>query len=165
MKSIRPEEINENIFNMIGNKWMLVTGKKDDKVNAMTASWGGAGIMWGKPVVFVFIRESRYTKEFVDDNCMFSLGFFPENEKKMLGYMGSVSGRNEDKIEKSALKYEIKDDGVIFEKADMTIICKKMYQQEMEKNCFTDNEAYEKWYENGDMHTMYVAEIKDILVK
>ena len=35
-------------FTKIGNDWMLITAKHDDKINAMTASWGGVGVLWGK---------------------------------------------------------------------------------------------------------------------
>ena len=52
---------------------MLITAKNQSRVNTMTASWGGVGILWGKPVAFVFIRQSRYTKEFVDASATFSL--------------------------------------------------------------------------------------------
>lgn len=66
VKEIKPEEFNESVFKVIGKDWLLVAGEADGKSNAMTASWGGMGVMWGKPVAFVFIRPSRYTKEFVD---------------------------------------------------------------------------------------------------
>ena len=49
---IKATELKENIFDMIGTQWMLVTAGNKEKVNTMTASWGGAGIMWGKPVVW-----------------------------------------------------------------------------------------------------------------
>ena len=39
----------------------------------MTVSWGGTGVLWGKNVVFIFIRESRYTKDFIDNGEFFSL--------------------------------------------------------------------------------------------
>ena len=55
-KEIKPEELTKNPFHMIGKEWMLVTAEKDGKVNTMTASWGGLGVMWGKNVAFVFIR-------------------------------------------------------------------------------------------------------------
>ena len=61
-KTIQAEELDQNIFKMIGKDWLLITAKKEDKVNTMTASWGSAGIMWGKPTAFVFIRPQRYTK-------------------------------------------------------------------------------------------------------
>ena len=60
-KTIKAEEFNENIFNMIGKDWLLVAAEKEGKADAMTASWGGAGIMGGKPAAFVFIRPQRYT--------------------------------------------------------------------------------------------------------
>ena len=58
-------EVIGNVFDMIGKQWMLVGAEKKGKINAMTASWGGLGVMWGKNVAFVFIRETRYTKEFL----------------------------------------------------------------------------------------------------
>lgn len=50
MKSIKPEELDKNVFHMIGREWLLVTAEKAGKVNTMTASWGGLGVMWGKNV-------------------------------------------------------------------------------------------------------------------
>lgn len=63
-KEITPEEYKGNVFNDIGKKWMLITAAKDGKVNTMTASWGNMGVMWGKDIVSVFIRQTRFTKEF-----------------------------------------------------------------------------------------------------
>ena len=52
---IRPEETEENVFSLIGQDWMLLTASKDDgSFNSMTASWGGLGILWGKPVCFCY---------------------------------------------------------------------------------------------------------------
>ena len=84
-----------NPFTKIGNEWMLITAEAGGKVNTMTASWGGMGVLWGKNVAFIFIRNSRFTKEFVDNSCNFSLGIFDhEKYADMLGYMGRVSGRD-----------------------------------------------------------------------
>ena len=74
-----------NFPNMLEKEWMLITAGSDQKVNTMTAGWGGFGILWGKPCVFIFIRPQRYTYEFTERENYFSLNFF-ENEKK------SVSG-------------------------------------------------------------------------
>ena len=65
-----------NPWKMIGDDWMLVAAKKDGQVNAMTASWGGVGIMWGKTAATIYLRPQRYTKEFVDANDTFTLSFF-----------------------------------------------------------------------------------------
>ena len=55
-----------NPFDKIGKDWMLVTAGNEQKVNTMTASWGALGQMWGKDAAFVVIRQSRFTKEFID---------------------------------------------------------------------------------------------------
>ena len=72
-KSITPNELTGNTFTMIGKDWALVTAGTKEKVNSMTVSWGGLGIMWGKPVAFVFIRPQRYTKNFIDQNETFQV--------------------------------------------------------------------------------------------
>ncbi|MBP3339917.1 MAG: flavin reductase [Lachnospiraceae bacterium] len=158
---MKPEEITKNVFDMIGKQWMLVSATKDGKTNAMTASWGGLGVMWGKNVAFVFIRESRYTKEFVDASDKMILSFFSEDYRKMLGYMGTVSGRTEDKIEKAGLTLT---ENNTFEQAKLTMVCKKLFASEMKAEDFVSNEELDKWYKDGDMHTMYVVEIEDVLM-
>ncbi len=151
--------MDKNVFDLIGKQWMLVSATKDGKTNAMTASWGGLGIMWGKQVAFVFIRESRYTKEFVDASDKIVLSFFGEEYRKMLGYMGSVSGRSEDKIEKAGLT--LNPDNT-FKEAELAMVCKKLYAAPMDEAAFVTGEELEKWYKDGDMHTMYIVEIEKI---
>ena len=55
-----------NPFTKIGKEWMLITAGDEKKANTMTASWGGVGVLWGKNVVYIFVRDTRYTKEFID---------------------------------------------------------------------------------------------------
>lgn len=144
---------------------MLVAATdKDGKTNSMTASWGGLGVLWGKKVAFVFIRPQRYTKKFVDDAENFSLSFFEESYKPMLGYMGKVSGKNEDKIKKSGLTVQYKDGAPVFKEASLTLICRKMYRQTLEEDCFIDKTNIGKWYPQKDYHDMYVAEIVDEII-
>lgn len=164
-KEIKQNELNENVFSMIGKKWMLVTAGDEKGVNAMTASWGGMGVMWGKPVVFVFIRPQRYTKEFIDRNERMSLTFYGEEYRKMLNYMGTVSGRDENKIEKMGLTTEFSDGTPYFKEADTVLLVRKMYAQELKKDCALDTDICKKWYPNEDYHTMYVCEIEKVLVK
>ena len=56
MKAIEPSLVKDNFIEIIGKEWMLVSAGDKDKFNMMTASWGGVGFLWNKPVVFVFIR-------------------------------------------------------------------------------------------------------------
>lgn len=164
-KEINPEELNKSAFQLIGKDWMLIAAQRDNKVNAMTASWGGFGVMWGKNVVYIVLRPQRYTKEFVDNSDTFSISFLGNDYKKQLGYLGSVSGRDEDKIVKSKLTVSHMDDTPYFEEGNTVLICKKLYAQEFRPECFIQADLDEKWYGEKDYHTMYVAEIEKTLIK
>lgn len=163
-KEIKPEELTKNPFHMIGKEWMLVTAEKDGKVNTMTASWGGVGIMWGKPVAYVFIRPQRYTKEFIDGTDTFSLSILGEEHRKTLSYLGIVSGRDEDKISKSGLHVEHEGVTPYFEEANTVMVCRKLFAQPLDPAGFIDKECDTKWYPQKDYHTMYVVEIEKVLV-
>ena len=100
-RKIEPAAITGNPFELIGKEWALVSAQKaGGTVNTMTVSWGSMGVLWGKNVVQIFLRPQRYTKEFVDEAGRFTLSFYGEGAKKELGYLGKVSGRDEDKIAK-----------------------------------------------------------------
>ncbi len=165
MKKILPENINDNIFKLIGKDWMLVAAQKDGKVNAMTASWGFGGVMWGKNAVVVGIRPQRYTKEFVDNGDTFSITILPESYRETMSYFGTVSGRDEDKIAKTGLTVAHDENTPYFEEGRLVLICKKMYSQEIKEENFIDKSIIDKWYPNKDYHMMYVAEIIDVLEK
>ncbi|MDF2869863.1 MAG: flavin reductase [Anaerocolumna sp.] len=164
MKELRAEEFNKNPFQLIGREWMLVTAKKEDKINTMTASWGGLGIMWDKNVAFIVIRPSRYTKEFIDSADTLSLTFYEKEYKKQLAYLGSVSGRDEDKITKSNLTVQYEGETPYFKEASIAVICKKLFHQEFSSESFIEAGLEDKFYPGKDYHTMYIAEIEKILV-
>ncbi len=162
---IKPKELNNSPFKMIGSDWMLVTAEKDSNVNTMTASWGGLGVMWNKDVSFIVIRPTRYTKEFIDNSDRFSLAFFNNSFKKQLTYLGTVSGRSEDKVSKSGLTTEYFNSTPYFREADTVIICKKLYSQKFGSEFFIENSLDEVNYPNKDYHTLYISEVENIFVK
>ncbi len=162
---IKPEEFEQSPFKIIGKDWMLVTAEDDHKANTMTASWGGFGVMWNKNVAYIVIRPQRYTKEFVDNADTFSLTFLDNSFRKTLGYLGAISGRDEDKIQKSGLTLQHFDGTPYFEEANMVVICKKLYHQRFEPGCFIDPSLSQEWYPTLDHHVMYIAEVTHILTK
>lgn len=162
---IKPEEFQFSPFKIIGHDWMLITASNGSSVNTMTASWGGLGVMWNKNVAYIVIRPQRYTKEFVDNSQTFSLCFFDEGYKKQLSYLGTVSGKAEDKITNSKLELVIDDTAPYFKEANKVIFCKKLYAQEYKPECFIAEEVKNKNYPNNDYHTLYIAEITKILIR
>lgn len=99
---IKPEELQKNPFTMIGKEWLLITAEKDGKANTMTASWGGVGVLWEKCSHPLHPSHALY-KEFVDASDTLSLSVLDESFRKTLNYLGTVSGRDENKIEKAGL--------------------------------------------------------------
>lgn len=158
------EKLEGNVFNEIGNEWMLVTAEKDGKVNTMTASWGGEGVLWNQNVAFVFIRPQRYTYEFTESSEYMTLSFFGGEYKKELSYLGSHSGRDEDKITKTGLHVEYVDSHPTFSEAAKVLVCRKLYSDMIKEDCFTDKSML-SCYEKKDFHRMYVVKVEAVYTK
>lgn len=146
-------------------KWMLISAQKDGKTNTMTASWGGYGVMWNKEVVFVVIRPQRYTKEFVDNTESFSLTFFDKKYLKDLSYLGTVSGREDNKISKVGFNILLEENVPYFKEAHSVIFAKKLFVQRLSETSFLDKNIIDKIYPNKDFHYLYIAEVTKILIK
>lgn len=165
-KTMDTKDFKEGPFRLIGKEWMLITAMKDGKVNTMTASWGGLGVMWNMDVVYAMIRQSRFTKEFVDASDCFSLSFLNhEIYAKELGYLGSVSGRDENKIEKANIHVNYQDGVPFIDEAEKVFICKKLFAQTMSPESFIWKEMDEKFYQDKDYHDLYVGGITQILIR
>lgn len=165
-KEISSEKIEGNIIDMIGHKWMLITAGNDQHYNTMTASWGGIGVLWGKPTATVYIRPQRYTKEFVDSEERLTLSFLPEKYRNELSYLGSHSGRDGDKISDVGLKVDLTSDGAPFiSEAEMVIQCRKMYVDKISPKHFLDTYIAEKWYPEKDFHYSYICEIEKVFLR
>ncbi len=164
-KEISAKEITENPFKLIGDNWALVTGGSKESFNTMTISWGGVGIMWGKPCAFTFIRPQRYTFGFMEQGDYYTMSFFDEKYRDALKFCGSKSGRDFDKVKETGLTPAFNESGAVyFEEAKLVLVCKKMYAQSLGEEFITDSDSVKKWY-NNDYHKMYVSEIVKVLEK
>lgn len=160
------KDIEENLFQMIGEDWMLITAgdPKTEKYNTMTASWGGTGILWGKPVAFCFIRPQRYTYTFTEAGNHLTLSFFHGEKRDALKLCGSRSGRDCDKITLAGLTPVIEQPYVWFAEAETVLKCTKLYADDIKEACFVDRSLLSN-YENKDFHKMYICEITEVLEK
>ena len=129
-----------NPFSKIGTEWMAVTAGDKNKANTMTASWGTVGVLWGKNVVSIFIRESRYKQD------TFSLTFFDTQDKEnklALKYFGAVSGRNEDKISNAKMHVDYASDGTPYiDEGNLVLVCRKMSATRILPDQFIDATIY-----------------------
>ncbi|MBT3273603.1 MAG: flavin reductase family protein [Spirochaetales bacterium] len=158
VKTIQPEDLQDNIFKMIGTDWMLVTAGTPKKWNTMTASWGAMGVLWNKKVCFCFVRDSRYTFSFMNENDEFTLSFFKEEHREALNYCGSHSGRDVDKAVETGLIPVAAGNSVSFEQARLVLVCKKIFSQDLVPEQFLDSSIGEH-YPSKDYHRMYIGEI------
>lgn len=164
-KELNPKSIKDNVFSLIDDDWMLVSTGDKEKYNTMTASWGGMGILWFKNVSYVFVRPTRYTFELMNTNPYYSLSFFSEEYRDALTYCGKHSGRDVNKAKETGLTPAFHKHGVYFEEARMVMICKKLYEQDVDPKCFKDEAIVSEAYPAKDFHRMYIGEITHLLVK
>lgn len=154
-----------NPFTKFGKEWALVTTGTRQNPNTMTISWGGLGVLWNKNVAYIFIRDSRYTKELLDKDPFFSISFFTEEHRAALSYCGSHSGRDENKIQKAGLTPASRHSIPYIDDASLVLFCNTLSAARITAESFLTPEIAEKFYADGDMHTMYIAEIIDIIAR
>lgn len=160
--TVTPAEMGGNPFDRIGKDWMLITAGDAKKANTMTASWGGLGVLWNKPVVFAFVRPTRYTYEFLEREDTFSLSFFPdESTRAALTLCGRVSGRDTDKIAAAGLHLRTDAEAPYFDEADTVLLCRKLAVQDIDPAGFIDPSIHQHYH--NDYHRVYVGEILRVL--
>lgn len=149
----------ENAMKLIGKDWLLITVRDGERVNAMTASWGSLGVLWNKDVCTCFIRPQRHTYSLAEREERFSFAVLPETRRDALRYCGSHSGRDGDKLSAAGLSaFEL--DGVpVIAEADVLLICRKLYADDLKEGCFLDGSLLSN-YKDGDYHRFYVCEIE-----
>ena len=159
---LEASDLPDNVIQLIGKEWMLVTAGNENSFNTMTASWGGIGFLWNKPVVYIFIRPERYTFEFIEKSEYFTLSFLGEENRAIHKICGSKSGREVDKVKETGLKPVITEKGnILFEQGRLSMECRKLYTNVMKEDCFIDPSVCKQWYggAHGGLHHIYVAEI------
>lgn len=155
----------EDTFSIIGKEWMLVTAGTPDHFNTMTASWGGLGWLWNRPVAFIFVRPERYTHQFIEETDRLTLSFLGDGHRKALSLCGTLSGRDCDKVAQAGLTpVSVADGCVTFSQARLTVVGRKLYRTEMRPEEFLDGEALARWYgpQAGGFHTVYVIGIEEV---
>ena len=155
-------EFNTEIFSQFDKKWALLTAGDESSFNTMTISWGGLGTIWGKSVATVYVRTSRYTHVFMDANEYFTISFFPEQYKQILGVLGSKSGRDMDKMKDSGLSAMKAGESVSFKEAEVTLVCHRLFKQELAVANMPVDIA-ESMYEGQAPHDMYIGEVVEII--
>jgi len=132
-----------------------------DAPNFMTIGWATAGIIWGKPIMMVAVRLSRYTHDKMDALKEFTVCIPKDGTMaKELAFAGVKSGRDYDKAKELGLTYLPADKVSVPLLSDCAAAyeCKVVYETEMHE-AHLDAELRERYYKTGDYHTLYFGEI------
>ena len=113
----------------------------------------------------IFVRQSRYTKEFIDKTGHFSISFLGEEYRKALQHLGTVSGRDGDKISEAGVSVAYENGIPYIDEAELVLTCTALSATDITMDQMLDAEIEPKWYADGDLHTMYVGKIEEILVR
>ena len=181
---INPWDLTENVFKVIGKDYMeLVMGNPTTGANAMTAAWGGLGVMWNVPVAFVVVRgeKYRYSRHLMDQEPLFTVDFLGDEHDKAKTYRGTAHGWDDPhKIESAGLHtgwcgVDLTHDEKIglgehvhtpfIEESRLVLVCEKICEQELPRECYKDSALWERWYTTQDQHRLYIAEIKAAFAK
>ena len=155
------DKISYNPFKKFHEQWGLVTAGTKEKFNSMTISWGSMGTIWGKPMITVFIRPTRYTYEFIKSNEYFTVSFFDEKYRDKISLIGNKSGRDIDKVKETGFTPKFLDKGITYEEASETFVLKKWYFQFMDASQIPDD-VKKVYYTPGDeTHYMFIGLVVD----
>ena len=158
MKQITPEQIPGNLFERIGKQWFLLTAGTPAHYNTMTCSWGMAGVLWNKPSVTCYVRQSRHTLEYMEGQDTFTLSFFPESKRPALSFCGTHSGRACDKPAEAGLVPQPIGEGVTFADAELVLVCRKRFASDINP-AQLPAEIRSSYYSKDAAHRMYIGEI------
>lgn len=151
-------------FNAFDKEWALVTAGTMEDYNTMTISWGGMGTLWNLPVCTVYVKPIRNTYNYLEANDYFTVSFYGEEYRKDLGVLGTLSGRDGDKVAKTKLTPVQVEDSVSFREADITLVCKKIYTQDLDVSKIPQ-EAVNKYYITEAPHRMFIGHVVKVIKK
>lgn len=164
-KEINVWEYAGHIMENIGQGALLTTSA-DGEVDTMTIGWGAVGVVWGRPVCQVLVRESRHTKSLLEKNGEFTVNFTMGGDvKSILAVCGTKSGRDIDKIKELGLTLEEGKTVSVpaIRELPLTLECKVIYKQDQNPAAI-DPVCHDRYYakgtkNEGDYHTVYYGEI------
>jgi len=152
-------------------KGILLTTKSHETVNTMTIGWGTIGIEWGRPVFVAYVRVGRHTRQMLDESGEFTVNIpYGELDSRILGFCGTKSGRDTNKIE--ALGLDLVESSVVnvpgIRQLPLTLECKVLCQKVQNIPMLPEN-IQNRYYPRGvdssnpgsneDFHIAYYGEI------
>lgn len=148
--------MNEMTQQLPAGAFLMVDG------NPMTIGWAQYGVLWSRPCLTVYVRESRNTHRLLENATTFTVSV-PElgAMRKELAYCGTKSSRDVDKVAELGLGLSparfAAQDGL--KGCKTHIECRILHRSVLKEALIEDPAIRDRYYRDGDEHTMFIGEI------
>ena len=154
----------------------ILLNTQGEKFNSMLISWGALGTVWNLPAFTVYVRESRYTKEVLDETGEFTISIpLGKSDPVINRVCGSLSGHDVDKVDSAKLDLVPPETNGVsgIRQYPLTLECKVLYSQRQELEKIPED-IVETFYPESlvgfpefdmrDPHTAYIGRIVDAYI-
>jgi enoyl-CoA hydratase len=144
---------------------ILSAGDKNH-YNSMAIEWGSIGVSWKMPIFTVYVKDERYTYEFMQKTEYFTVSIINKKLfKKFANIYGTKSGRDINKEEAAGTHIQFLDDGgITFKEAEEVFVCRMLG-----KAFIQDEDSYpglksfyerqKKYFKTMKPHGIFIGEI------
>lgn len=152
----------DELVTILSHGGAFLTVKSQERPNTMTIGWGNLGFAWGKPILTVMVRRSRFTYSLIERAGEFTVTFPREDVSDALRFCGSKSGRDVDKIQMCQLPLL---DGrsiatPIIGVRGLQYECRTVFRSPIQPDVL-DSSIDARYYGDLDYHVLYFGEILD----
>ncbi|MBI5686119.1 MAG: flavin reductase family protein [Verrucomicrobia bacterium] len=138
---------------------LLCTMGADGKPNPMTVGWMVGGVIWGKPILEVLVRPSRYSYSRLEQVSEFTVNVMPPEFAEAIQICGSMSGRDTDKFAETGMtatpSQQVKVP--LIEQAVISYECRVVHTNEVIPPRLAP-EIVSSFYPQGDFHRVFFGE-------
>ena len=166
MKEISIKDFGQEYnFMNFHDDWAALVADDGSRINSLTVSWGSIGYLWNLPTFSAYIHDDRFSQHIFDNSDYYSVCIFDRRKyQKALSYLGTVSGRDEDKIKGCGLTLNKEEKAPYFLEARYVLICKKTGDTDFVYERVKDDVEFKKYYkQTGGVHRIFEGEIIKVL--
>lgn len=162
LQAIDPSALLVKPYELLKHQTLVLTSGSfaEGHFNSMVIGWGFLGSLWNRPCAVVPVRPTRYTYELITRFPDFTLCAFPEAYQDDVLYLGTHSGRDEDKLSRTRLTPQASEvvSAPCFAEAELVMECKIIYWADLDPSRFLDD-SIERNYPQQDYHRMIYGEM------
>ena len=149
---------------------ILSAGTKEH-YNSMAIEWGSIGVSWKLPIFTVYVKDERYTYEFMQTTEIFTVSIINKKIYKKFAVYGTKSGRDINKEEVAGTHIKFLDNGgITFDEAEEVFVCKMLGKAYIEdENSYPGLKAFyekqKKYFKTMKPHALFIGEIIEHYVR